>query len=95
MGDASSEQERVLAILPLPKPTDLIEKIEKKHPNVKFLWHTLNYIPGRQKIDAKEIDNDCTSTTQLYRPSTLLTITFRSLGRSDHSCNAGCSTLRS
>lgn len=64
MGDASMEQQEcILAILPFPEPTDLIDKIEKKHPNVKFLWHTLNFIPGRQQIDAKKIDNDCTSTT--------------------------------
>jgi len=38
MGDASPPRELILAIIPFPEPTELIEKIKKKHPNVDFAY---------------------------------------------------------
>jgi hypothetical protein len=59
MGEAwNPDQERVLCILPFPEPTELIEKIEKKHPNVKFLYHTLAWKPSEPLAQA-EIDKNC------------------------------------
>lgn len=63
MGEASSPaQERILAILPFPEPTDLIAKIEKKHPNVKFIYRTLNFVPGSRPLVQSEVDKNCNYT---------------------------------
>jgi hypothetical protein len=61
MGEAyKSQKEVILAILPFPEPKDHIAKIEKLHPNVKFIYKPLYVIPSDGPPPQEEIDKDCT-----------------------------------
>jgi hypothetical protein len=38
MGDATPPREHILCIIPFPEPTEIIKRIQKKHPNVDFSY---------------------------------------------------------
>lgn len=56
MGEAPpQEKEHVLCWLPFPEPTEIIETIQKKHPNVDFTYKQLEYKKEGKNWEVKEI----------------------------------------
>ncbi|KAH6678471.1 D-isomer-specific 2-hydroxyacid dehydrogenase-like protein [Halenospora varia] len=59
MGEAPpQEKEHVLCWLPFPEPTEIIETIQKKHPNVDFTYKQLEYKKDGKNWEVKEIPDD-------------------------------------
>jgi len=48
MGEAPPpDQEHILALLPFPEDSKIIDGIKKKHPNVKFTYREAYYEKGK------------------------------------------------